>query len=138
MMFKTIALAVDGSDHAHRAVPIAAELARLAGGKVIVLHVREHDRARGQVWDLETEEEAQAVVKHALDDIKKAGAAAEGDVIRTVHGKVAEALVESAREHKADTIVVGSRGLNDLEGLVLGSVAHKIIHLSDTPVVVTR
>jgi nucleotide-binding universal stress UspA family protein len=137
-MFKTIAVAVDGSDHAHKGVPIAAELAKLAGGKVIVLHVREHDRARGQAWELETEEEAQAVVKRAVDEVKKAGATAEGDVIRALHGTVAQALIDSAREHKADTIVVGSRGLTDLTGLVLGSVAHKLIHLSDKPVLVAR
>ncbi len=137
-MFKTIALAVDGSDHAHRAIPVAADLAKLAGGKVVVLHIREHDRARGQVWELETEQEAQAVVDRTLAELKKAGATAEGSVVRSIHGKVAEALIESAGEHNADTIVVGSRGLNDLAGLVLGSVAHKVIHLSDKPVVVTR
>jgi nucleotide-binding universal stress UspA family protein len=137
-MFKTIALAVDGSDHAHKGIPIAAELAKLGGGKVLVLHVREHDRARGQAWELETEEEAQAVVKRALDEVKKAGATGEGDVIRALHGTVAQALIDSARDHKADTIVVGSRGLTDLAGMVLGSVAHKVIHLSHTPVVVAR
>lgn len=137
-MFKTVAVAVDGSDHAHKGVPIAAELAKLAGGKVLVLHVREHDRARGQAWELETEEEAQAVVKRALDEVKKAGATGEGDVIRALHGTVAQALIDTAREHKADAIVVGSRGLTDLAGLVLGSVAHKVIHLSDRPVVVAR
>jgi nucleotide-binding universal stress UspA family protein len=137
-MFKTIALAVDGSNHAHRAVPIAAELAKLSGGKVLVLHVREHDRARGQAWELETQEEAEAVVKRTLDEVKKAGASGEGDVIRALHGTVAQALIDSARDHKADIIVVGSRGLTDLTGLVLGSVAHKVIHLSDKPVVVAR
>src|ERR1700674_1595705 len=110
-MFKNIVLAVDGSDHAHRAVPIAAELAKLAGGKVTVLHVREHDMTRGQIWELETEDEANAVVKRAIDEIKKAGTAAEGNVIRTAHGKVAEALADSARDLKADAIVLGSRGL---------------------------
>jgi nucleotide-binding universal stress UspA family protein len=137
-MFKTIALAVDGSDHAHRAVPVAAELAKLGGGKVIVLHVREHDHAGGQAWELETEADANAVIKRTIDEIKKAGGSGEGDVIRALHGTVAQALVESAREHKADAIVVGSRGLSDLAGMVLGSVAHKVIHLSEVPVIVAR
>lgn len=137
-MFKTIALAVDGSDHARRAVPVAAELAKLAGGKVIVLHVREHDLQRGEQWENESADAAQAVVKGAMDEVTKAGASAEGDVIRTATGKVAEALVDSAKDHNADTIVLGSRGLNDFAGLVLGSVTHKVIHLSDKPVVVVR
>lgn len=137
-MFNTVALAVDGSDHAHKGVPVAAELAKLAKGKVVVLHVREHDRARGQAWELETEEEANAVVKRAVDEVKKAGATAEGYVIRTVYGKAAQAIVDSALEHKADAIVMGSRGLSDVAGMVLGSVTHKVIHLSHTTVVVAR
>ena len=137
-MLKTFALAVDGSEHANRAVPLATELAKLAGGKVIVIHVREHDLQRGQIWELETEKEANAVVKKAMDKLKKAGLKVEGDVVRTAHGKVAQALVDTAQDHKADAIVLGSRGLSDLEGLVLGSVAHKVIHLSKKPVIVAR
>lgn len=137
-MFSTIALAIDGSDHSHKGIAVAAELARLSKGKVIVLHVREHDLARGQIWELETSEEADAVVKKAMDEVKKAGADVEGDVIRTAHGTVAKALVESAQDHKADTIVMGSRGLSDVAGMVLGSVTHKVIHLTNLTVVVAR
>jgi nucleotide-binding universal stress UspA family protein len=137
-MFKNIALAIDGSDHAHKAIPLAAELARLANGKVIVLHVREHDLNRGQVWELETEEAANEVVKKAIAEVEKNDAPAEGVVIRTVHGTVAQALVDSAREHGTDAIVMGSRGLTDIAGMVLGSVSHKVIHLSDKPVVIAR
>jgi nucleotide-binding universal stress UspA family protein len=137
-MFNTIALAVDGSEHSHKGIPVAAELARLAKGKVIVMHVREHDLTRGQIWELENAEEAEAVVKRAVDEIKKAGAAAEGDVIRTAHGRVAQALVDSAKDHNADTIVMGSRGLSDVAGMALGSVTHKVIHLTTATVVVAR
>lgn len=137
-MFSTIALAIDGSDHSHKGVAVAAELARLSKGKVIVLHVREHDLARGQVWELETAAEADAVVKKAMDQVTKAGAEVEGDVIRTAHGTVAKALVDSAQDHKADTIVMGSRGLSEVAGMVLGSVTHKVIHLTTMNVVVAR
>jgi nucleotide-binding universal stress UspA family protein len=137
-MFNTIALAVDGSEHSHKGIAVAAELARLAKGKVIVMHVREHDLTRGQIWELESTEEAEAVVKRAVEEIKKAGAAAEGDVIRTAHGRVAQALVDSAKDHNADTIVMGSRGLSDVAGMALGSVTHKVIHLTTATVVVAR
>jgi nucleotide-binding universal stress UspA family protein len=33
---------------------------------------------------------------------------------------------------------MGSRGRSDLTGLVLGSTAHKVVHLSDRPVLVVR
>ena len=137
-MFDTIALAVDGSEHSNKGIVVAAELARLSKGKVLVLHVREHDLSRGQIWELETASDAEGVVRRAVDEIKKAGAAAEGDVIRTAHGTVAQALVDTARDHKADTIVMGSRGLSDVAGMVLGSVTHKVIHLTSATVVVAR
>ena len=137
-MFNIIALSVDGSEHSKKGIPVAAELARLAKGKVLVMHVREHDVSKGQIWELETGEAADALVKHAVDEVTKAGATAEGEVIRTAHGTVAQALVDSARDHKADTIVMGSRGLSDIAGMVLGSVTHKVIHLTSATVVVAR
>jgi len=137
-MFGTIALAIDGSEHSNKGIAVAAELARLAKGKVLVLHVREHDLTKGQVWELETSEAADAIVRNAVEAIKKAGGTAEGDVIRTTHGTVAQALTDSARDHGADTIVMGSRGLSDIAGMVLGSVTHKVIHLTSAIVVVVR
>jgi len=55
-----------------------------------------------------------------------------------VFGHAARYIVESAREHDVDVIVMGSRGRSDLAGLVLGSTAHKVIHMSDKPVLVVR
>jgi nucleotide-binding universal stress UspA family protein len=41
-------------------------------------------------------------------------------------GDPADAILEAAKREKADTIVLGSRGLGDFKGLVLGSVSHKV------------
>ncbi|HEY7607134.1 MAG TPA: universal stress protein [Actinomycetes bacterium] len=46
--------------------------------------------------------------------------------------------MEAAGEQKAGLIVLGSRGRNDLTALLLGSVAHKVIHLADRPVLIVR
>jgi nucleotide-binding universal stress UspA family protein len=51
---------------------------------------------------------------------------------------VARLIVEAARDHGAGVIVVGSRGRGDLSALLLGSVAHQVIHLADRPVLVAR
>ena len=46
-------------------------------------------------------------------------------------GDPAAAILEVAKGRKADLIVMGSRGLGDLQGLLLGSVSHKVGHLAD-------
>jgi nucleotide-binding universal stress UspA family protein len=56
----------------------------------------------------------------------------------TVFGYAAREIVDDARERDVDVIVMGSRGRGDLAGLVLGSTAHKVIHLADRPVLVVR
>jgi len=47
------------------------------------------------------------------------------------HGDPAAVILETARREAVDMIVLGRRGLSDLEGLLLGSVSHKVMHLSD-------
>ncbi|WP_256432948.1 universal stress protein [Martelella soudanensis] len=42
------------------------------------------------------------------------------------------------RERKVDTVVLGSRGLGDVAGLLLGSVSHKVTHLAPCTCIVVR
>ena len=66
-----------------------------------------------------------------------AGVAAEGSVRSTTAGP-ARAILEYARDLDATLIVLGSRGLGALGGLLLGSGAHKILQLASCPVLVVR
>jgi nucleotide-binding universal stress UspA family protein len=53
-------------------------------------------------------------------------------------GDPAEVIITAARDREADLIVVGSRGHGRLVGLLLGSVAQKVVSLAHCPVVVVR
>ena len=46
--------------------------------------------------------------------------------------------MEAAQQHQAGVIVMASHGRGDLTALLLGSVAHRVIHLADRPVLVAR
>ncbi len=54
------------------------------------------------------------------------------------YGNAAEEIVAQAENAKADLIVIGTRGLSDLRGLVMGSVSHKVIHLASCPCVTVK
>jgi nucleotide-binding universal stress UspA family protein len=54
------------------------------------------------------------------------------------YGNAAEQIVAEAEKEKADLIVIGTRGLSDLSGLVMGSVSHKVIQLAKCPCVTVK
>lgn len=137
-MFEKILIAVDGSDHARKATPVTIELAKTGKAEVVVMHVYEVPHARGPVAPAEQPEEAKSLTGAIVKEITSAGVPARGEVISTSAGKAAAAIVDTARDEKADLIVMGSRGLSELEGLLLGSVTHKVLQLADRPVLVVR
>lgn len=70
----------------------------------------------------------------ALTAIRAAGVDDVEGVV--VDARPAEALLQVARERDARMIVVGAHGGHPLTGAVLGSVPHKLLHLSKVPVLV--
>ncbi len=56
------------------------------------------------------------------------------DIARfALDGHPAEAIVAAAKKANADLIVLGTRGLSDLKGIIVGSVSHQVMHLADCP-----
>jgi nucleotide-binding universal stress UspA family protein len=138
-MYMRLLVAVDHSEISERALTAARDLARLSHGEVRVLHVREREpMGRGGVAEMETADEAQEAVDAAVAELAGAGIKAQGEIRRTIYGYAAREIADCAVEHDCDTIIMGSKGRGDLAGLVLGSTAHKVIHLTDRPVLVVR
>ena len=139
-MYDKILVAVDHSEISDRALDAARDLALLSRGEVWVLHMREREVAvkTGVSLSDESMDEASAAVAAAVDKLTAAGVKAYGDVGTTLFGYAARNIVDDAKEHDVDVIVMGSRGRGDIAGLLLGSTAHKVIHLSDRPVLVVR
>jgi nucleotide-binding universal stress UspA family protein len=53
-------------------------------------------------------------------------------------GPVAQTIVDFAKRQRVDLIVMGSRGLGDVEGLLFGSVSHKGESLANCNVMTVR
>ena len=139
-MYDKILVAVDHSEISDRAVLAARDLAVLSKGEVWVLHLREREVAvkTGVAITAESADEANAAVSAAVEVLTQAGVKAHGDIRTTLFGYAAREIVDDAIEHDADLIVMGSRGRSDLVGFILGSTAHKVIHLTDRPVLIVK
>ena len=138
-MYERVLVAIDHSEVAQRALTAAKDLALLSKGEVWVLHLRERE-VIAQMGDVPSESatEADSPVAAAVEALTKAGVNAHGEVRNTTFGHAAREIMEDAKEHDVGVIVMGTRGRSDLGGLVLGSTAHKVIHLADRPVLVVR
>ena len=138
-MYKSLLVAIDHSEITERVLGAAADLAKLSNGEVWVLHLREREvMPRAGLVASESSGAARAAVDAAVEELTKAGITAHGEVRNTLFGHAAGEIVDDAKEHDVGVIVMGSRGRSDLAGLVLGSTAHKVIHLTDRPVLVVR
>jgi len=139
-MYEKILVAVDHSEISARVLDAARGLASLSHGEVWVLHLREREMMgkTGLMTSSESSDEATEAVATAVEALTQAGIKAHGVVRDTGFGYAAREIVGDAREHAADVIIMGTRGRGDLAGLVLGSTAHKVIHLADRPVLVVR
>lgn len=137
--FDVILLAVDKSAQSDVAVPVARDLARLSKGTVELLHVREREVVIGKMggaWDLETEEEAEALLAKETTVLREAGVTVVPLVVRARVEETAQAIVDTAENVAADVIVMGTRGLSAFGVLTLGSTAYKVLHASKRPVLV--
>jgi nucleotide-binding universal stress UspA family protein len=137
-MFEKILLAVDGSEPSRRAIVVGAELAEAHHSEVVVLHVREHELVWGADVDVETRDEAIELVDGVVRDLKDRGIAARGQVSRAPIGQTPRVILDVSREESIGLIVLGTRGLSDWGRLLMGSVAHKVLHLAECPVLVVR
>lgn len=135
-MFKTIVLALDGSDGSARAVPLAVELARHDNAKIVIAHVEEDVVGKGGGPVLATEDEIQAEIRRRAEELSAQGVETSVEMRRVVLGGPAHAIEDIADEAGADLIVVGTRGHSPVAGLLLGSITQRLLHIAGRPVLV--
>lgn len=135
---KKIFLPVDGSEHSRHAVAKTVELARLTRGEVRVFHYQEREPSKAGTATFEATDEAAKLVDAAVAELQAAQIKASGETRAGLAGEAAKAIVDEARRFDADLIVIGSRGLSDFAALLVGSVAHKVIHYAHCPVLIVR
>ena len=136
-MIKRIVLALDGSPESQHALPIAEELARATGAAVTVVHVREMMIAPvvGGVTRRMDEGQAEAAVRAGAESLLAAGIDTDLQIVASTYaGGPAHEIAEVAKEVDAGLIVAGTRGIGVIKGLLVGSVAHRLLYIATCPV----
>lgn len=140
MNVNRILLPVDGSGPSDAAADMAIGLAKDNDATIVLLHVRRPvPIGLGQpnadnVLDILTKG-AEAIMDHYRAKLDKANVA-HSDLV--IGGDVGEVVENVARSEKCDMVVMGSKGKSDLEGLILGSATHKVLHTVPVPVLVVK
>jgi len=130
-----LVLGYDGSDCAHAALDEAISLAEGMGDS-IVIGFGYNPGEPGE--EFKTTSEAirkigKRVTEEALERAREAGVEVE---IELVDERPTNALLSLADKHDARAIVVGTYSESPIKGALLGSVPHKLLHLSERPVLV--
>ena len=141
-MFQRIVVPLDGSARAERAVPVAARLARGAGGQVLLLEVvnTPTDYSGGVIpaASVALEEQVEAEIPSAQEYLKKIAASPVMAGIETktevLFGLPALSILGATRQ--GDLLVLCSHDRTGFARWVLGSVAHTLVHQSAVPVLV--
>jgi nucleotide-binding universal stress UspA family protein len=149
-MFKRILVASDGSALSEQAVVKAIDLSLLAGAElfaVTVAHLAPHsyfDGSAVRLNDREIEEAHHRSIAAAqkLVDAVKDAALAKGvrsvEAVLMKSNMVAESIIEVAKTHECDLIVMASHGRRGLTRLLMGSETLHVLTHSHTPVLVLR
>src|SRR5262245_2504796 len=137
-MSKSIVLALDGSETAKRGIPIAVELAKAGKAEIVIAHVEERMATKGRAPVHANEDEIQADLQALVKDLEAEGVDARiemGDVMAGGSG-IAHAIADIAEKSDADLIVTGTRGHSAFEGLLVGSVTQRLLHIAKQPILV--
>lgn len=143
-MSKKFLVAVDGSDHGWKALDLASDLANVSDTELVILHVVPYEPMPEELEQFAKDEgipiEEQRGRYHYGRMI---GDKIPGDAeartrkkgiskftTRVAEGNPADQIVALARTEGTDMVFLGSRGLGNVTGLLMGSVSHKVMHLA--------
>ena len=147
-----ILCAVDGSEYSQWGVQTLEALAEREPEHVTLVHVIDKTSlrpAKSRTPSLDkhaqkaTEKAGHLLLREAERTAKVAlGQAATGPrtTLRRVlaYGTIAPTIVEQARRGKADLIVMGSRGLSDIKGFLLGSTSRRVTSMAPCSVLIVK
>lgn len=147
-MYKHILIPIDGTPTADKAIEAGIEFARGANAKVTLFTAVPEYQPPGDaelmarralsIWDHEriSRDKAQAVLRPAAERLRAAGV--ECATAYAECGRPHEAIIDAARAHCCDLILMSSHGRRGLSELWYGSETHAVLKHSSIPTLVYR
>lgn len=139
-MYQRILLAVDGSDNAFRAAQEAIKLAKLSETSTIdIVYVVNVDKIKNELLLAGTIDNMELARQRKIAPVeqvlKEANVSYQTTILKGLPGPE---IVRYANEQQVDLVVIGSRGLNSLQEMVLGSVSHKVMKHVPCPALIVK
>ncbi|TFB22825.1 universal stress protein [Filobacillus milosensis] len=139
-MYQNILVAADGSDHSIRTAEHAAELANMQGdAHITIIYVIDGDTSKHDVLEVGDKETVEMKRLERLKPIEEKFDLMDLDYsIEIKRGEPGPTIVRYANDEDFDLVIIGSRGLNVLQEMVLGSVSHKVAKRVKCPVMIVK
>jgi nucleotide-binding universal stress UspA family protein len=139
-MFEVLIVAVDGSEQSLLALAYAKNLAECYHSKMIVVHAYPGTHDLREVPEYERlisrrKSSGQKVLDHARRQLGEVSFEVEEDLLE---GPAANAILTVAEIRNANLIILGTRGMGNVKGVIFGSVSNKVMHYAPCAVMVVR
>lgn len=133
-MYHSVVVAVDGSDNSVRA---AKEALKMNAMKYTLLSVVSHEDSKDAVLHSEASsvEQRKALMQSIIDLYESNDITYE---VRIEHGVPKDTIIQVGNTHEYDLLVIGTRGLNAFQEMMMGSVSHKVVKEVTIPVLVVK
>lgn len=142
-MFNKILVAIDESELNNKILEATLNIATSNESLVTLVNVNKENVTTGLTYVPEDylEEALDQLEEQSMEKLEKAKSkliTGDGISIEMVplKGDPAHQILEYAKEHEQDLIIMGSRGLSGIKEIMLGSVSHKVTQLSKCPVLI--
>lgn len=140
MATKRILVAIDGSSFSDKVLDKAIEQARLIDGEIVFVHChKKYPKLLGQPhrdhFISAIKDETEALCRSFLQRLTNEDIP---HLIRLLEGPAGRVISNVADTEGCELIVMGSRGLSNLQGLIIGSVTHRVLHTASCPVLVVK
>jgi nucleotide-binding universal stress UspA family protein len=141
-MYRSIILPLDGSSFAEEALPLAARLAMGVDAELHLVHVIRpapdvdfKTPEEDLTWRTQVREAASSALGELAAKLRRSGVVTHAEVRE---GGTVDAILESAREHGADLVVLTTHGAGGFRRWWLGSVADALLRKGEFPVLLVR